>query len=129
MRRSFEWLIRFFPEEYREIFGAEIAEVFASSLADHRHQVGLFFAKELGGLLRQLAREWKCKLAEGDSYLITGIETAGLSNKPTELKSLLSLLVKRLEFAISHHDFPGARYFAREEERVRTRLRNLKANV
>lgn len=128
MRHAYSALLLFYPVEYRHLFGEEMLNTFEQAAGDWRARGTLAFwwftTWELTGLLHGLIGEWIAKHAAGDEYLRPW--SAGkVPAKAAELEKLCEQLVRRMEFAIAHHDFPKARFYSAAEEKTRRRLERL----
>jgi hypothetical protein len=114
MRRVYAALLRFYPEEYRALFAAEMLALFEESAAERRGRVAFFWfcVRELAGLACGSGFEWIAKCGRPDRYL--DFVPSG--------EDRLRFFIRRMEYAIAHHHFAKARYYAEEERRERERL-------
>ena len=117
MRRACALLLRFYPAEYRELFQNEmlalIEELSAERRARGRAAFFWFSLRELAGLACGGGAEWIAKCGRSRGYL----DESGPSGEER-----LALLIRRMEYAIAHHEFAKARYYAEEERLEREEL-------
>ena len=107
IQRVYRLLLRLYPGEYRERFGAEMTAVFDESARERRRQGWRAF---VGFVLNELAG------------LVTGASDAWLNRVPIRAvpdEQRMRFIISRMEYAIAHHDFPGARFYAAEEAKLR----------
>jgi hypothetical protein len=107
-------------------------EDFNQAAADCRKRGSVAFAcfviRELTGLLRGLLTEWMAKWTANSSYLAACTELQERSDLPLEVVAVqerLQFILRRMEFAIAHHDFPKARLYCDEERITRAHLERL----
>ena len=130
MRYIYAALLRLYPAEHRQMFAAEMLDTFDQAATDWRARGVLAFACfagwELTGLLHGLLSEWMAR--ETDLYLCRRARLQEEGDLPTDLAGMkrhLDTLVRNMEFAISHHDFPKARFYSEKERVVRQQLQRL----
>lgn len=123
-----------YPAEYRAAFAAEMIVVFDQASADARKRGVLkgirFSLFEFGGLLRGILAEHAAKWTDGEAYVTsrcTAKPHTGLPAEIVEAERHLEYVLRSMEFAIAHHDFPKARFYSNEEYAARARLRQLAA--
>jgi hypothetical protein len=149
MKRAYEILLRLYPRDYRARFATEMSSAFEEVLAEHclkgRGVYARFALAELLGLTMGAAVEWIAKLTTDTSTRgrslpdLLLMRPPGVSwadhysgsflNLPEEVSKAqerTDLLVKRMVYAISHHDFQGARHYSDEERQARESLRALR---
>jgi hypothetical protein len=114
MKRSYAALLRFYPAEYRALFEAEMLELFEEAAAERRGRGAFFWfsVRELAGLVWGGGFEWIAKCGRPDRYL----------NFVPSGADRVQFLIRRMEYAIAHHEFAKARYYAEEERREREKL-------
>src|SRR5579883_637858 len=129
MLRAWRSLLRLYPRSHRAIYGQEMARVFEQA-AQHARERGRldyvhFLLCEIAGLLGGSAREWLRALAHKhytpqaaspQGGALTGLESAELRIKAN---------LRRMEYAIAHHQFQQARFFAEVDCREREELARL----
>lgn len=121
MPRLYPLLLRLYPHEYRVLFAAEMLRVLEEAGARGRARP----LAEPIGLLLGAAGEWRAKISHPRSYL-TGRQPP---YEAMSAEARIQWLVDRMVHAIAHHDFPGARYYARQEARERANLRRLRPDA
>ena len=133
MNPLFDFLLRLYPSEHRALLGEEIRSVLRERAQDSRARGAVgrvaFAMQETSGLLAGLVAEWAAKLTAFDAYLIGAHPLAAGEAVPhtiIESEGRVRFLCDRIEYAIAHHDFEGARLYCREEARERERLLELK---
>jgi hypothetical protein len=133
MRRLYRIILKVYPAEYRNAFGAEMIGVFDQARADARKRGALrfvlFMISEFSGLLKGLLREFAAKWASGEAYVTFRSTSRQLSEIPAEVIEVerhLEHVLRSMEFAIAHHDFPKARFYSNEEYAARARLERLR---
>jgi hypothetical protein len=121
--RIYARLLRLYPADYRQSFGAEMTTVFERAVLDCRsHGVLHFLLSEGAGLLIGAAGAWLAKAAGTRRCSIAG------SVAPSEIaatEARINVLVKRTVHAIATHDFETARACSSEERREQEKLRCL----
>src|SRR5579875_3086462 len=129
----YQGVLRLYPSKYRQIFASEMLETFQQASQENEKR-GLFssitFAiAELAGALIGAAGEWVAKWTRRDRYiarLASPIaDTDVLPDNVRELQRLLQKTIRCMEVAISHHDFPRARFYSYAERATRTKLQRL----
>jgi hypothetical protein len=125
MRRLYQFILKFYPAEYRAAFAAEVLATFDQAIADSRQRgrVLRFATWELLGLLTGLLTEWAAKRARGPRYLAA--PDSPLPEEIIDIHEHIQELIRNMEFAIAHHDFPNARRYSDEERIARARLNEL----
>jgi len=116
MRRAYAALLRFYPAEYRTLFESEMLALFEEAAAERRQRgrVAFFWfsVRELAGLTCGSGFEWIAKCGRPDRYL--DFVPSG--------EDRIRFFIRRMEYAIAHHQFAKARYYAEEERREREKL-------
>jgi len=105
-----------YPAEHRELFEGEMLALI-EELSEERRACGraVFFwfsLREVAGLACGGASEWMAKYGRSRRYL---------DSVPSG-EERLAFLIRRMEYAIAHHEFAKARYYAEEERREREKL-------
>jgi hypothetical protein len=135
MRRAYEVLLLLYPRDYRRLFGGEMVAVFEQGAAEQgergRAAFLRFAAKEMGDLLAGAGAEWISKLTSSSAYIK---ERRGADqrlaaeegvNDSSAAQQRLELLLRRMEYAIAHHQFQKARWYSDLEQIERAKLREL----
>ena len=132
MRKLYRAILSLYPTEYRSIFAQEMVEVFdhAAMAAEKQGLLSLlrFAACEFAGLLNGLFSERVTRWRDRERYITSRCLSRPDTGFPLEiadLQSRLEHLLRSMEFAIAHHDFPGARYYSNEERGTRAHLQRL----
>jgi hypothetical protein len=132
MRSIYASILLFYPAEYKNVFGSEIL----STVEEARRQLGTqgllkrsaFICSETVGLLTGLIREWSAKWIHREAYITARCSVQGAAPGVTQISELedrLRILIRNMEFAIAHHDFPKARFYSDEERTTRALLERL----
>jgi hypothetical protein len=126
VRTVCQLLLRLYPAEYQRLFTGEILDVVQQASEERR---GIAFTlKEMAGLILGAGVEWGIKLRRGKQYLSDQRDAEGESlDEVTATGRRIQLHIRRMEHAIANHDFPNARFYAREEEKDREKLNRLAA--
>lgn len=129
MQALFESVIRFYPEEYRTVFGDEMLSVLAQREAEIRQERPLrslrFWVTELGALIRGAFTEQMAKHSDprGYGWFSSRVqETGDLAQDRAGLEVYRKEMIRLMERAIAHHDFPRARLYSDEERRAAAML-------
>ncbi len=132
MRTLYEAVLRLYPAKFRAVFASEMIGVFEQAAADHKKMGMLAFLRflvcEFAGLLKGLFAQHLAKVAAKDAYITSRCALqpkTGLPSDIFETQRHLEHLIRSMEFAIAHHDFPKARYYSHEERITRARLEQL----
>lgn len=128
----FRGILRLYPAEYRDTFGAEMFDTFRHASNQRRTQGSLpllFFAvTELIGLMHGLFSEWRAKRAAPQTYITSRCCVQDATSPPIEVvdaRRRVDQLIRCMEFAIAHHDFPKARYYSDQERIARAQWQHL----
>jgi hypothetical protein len=132
VHKLYRVLLKLYPTEYQAVFAPEMTEVFEQASAEFK-QRGLlgrivFVTCECTGLLKGAAREHAAKWAAQDSYITSRCALRDSSEHRDEISQVqrrLGQLIRSMEFAIAHHDFPKARFYSDEERATRALLSRL----
>ena len=132
MRQFYTAILRLYPAQYRQAFEQEMIETFAQAAMDSRRggpfRFVVFTACELAGLLNGFLFEWTAKWANQEAYITSRSSVPQRTDLPGEVaeaQTRLEHLLRSMEFAIAHHDFPKARFYSNEERIAREQLRRL----
>jgi len=138
IRRAYAALLRLYPRDHRALFAAEMLTVFeeaAEDLRGHGRAVFVRFAlAELIGLVTGAGAAWIAKLTGAGHFSNSYIEAGAYGNArqstlPDEVidaQRRIEFNISRTVYAISHHDFAGARFYSNEERKQREHLRLLR---
>jgi len=117
MRRIYSTLLRLYPAEYRTLFESEMLGLLEEASAEQRGRGRAAFIwfslRELAGLACGGGFEWIAKCGRSSRYL---------DSVPSGAERV-EFLIRRMEYAIAHHQFAKARYYAEEERLEREKLR------
>jgi hypothetical protein len=132
MRGAYEFILCFYPAEYRASFGPEMLHVFDRAAGRPRKQGRMaalrFAGREFAGLLAGVPAQWIVKAAARSGYVTSQCAPQHESGMPLEIvetRKQIQQLIRRMEFAIAHHDFPNARRYSYEEGEAREHLNQL----
>jgi hypothetical protein len=122
MTHFYRLLLRFYPAEYRELFGDEIGVVLQQAATEKRAEGKLAFAsfvmREIAGVLAGVPREWT-RTSQPPALAESAMTVVDSEKR-------IRFLVKRMEYAIANHDFDGARFYAFEDRKERANLERLR---
>jgi hypothetical protein len=125
MKRIYKWLLWLYPSAYRELFAAEMLDVFEDAVEERHHDgrigLALFLIREFSGLFIAAVRE---RIAARTNPT-GGSIAAHLPDELEEAQNLVTATLRRMEFAIAHHQFEQARFFSNEERKARENVRRL----
>lgn len=120
MLRFYRAVLSLYPAAYREAFGLEMLEVFKEAGCVIRKRGLLpwlsFLNCEFVGLLKGLVTERAVQWSEREAYI---------SSRSAEAQHEVDYLIRRMEWAIAHHDFARARFYSSAERIARARLNAL----
>lgn len=132
MQALYRAILRLYPPEYRAAFASEMIEVFeqasVNSGARSLPKRAWFAAREFTGLLKGVVSEHGAKWAAKDTYITSRCASRQDDELPAEIAEVrgrLEDLLRSMEFAIAHHDFPKARFYSNEERMTRALLERL----
>lgn len=127
MHRLYQFILKFYPAAYQAAFTAEMLATFdqAAAVSHQRGRAAFlrFSVRELFGLFSGLLSEWTAKRARGPHYLAA--QNSTLPEEIVDIQKHIQELIRSMEFAIAHHDFPNARRYSDEECIARARLNEL----
>lgn len=149
MKRAYAILLRLYPRDYRARFSAEMLSAFEEGFQDRRRRgwgvYTRFATAELLGLATGAGIEWIAKLTTAASVRGRSLPDrllmrppgvswdahygAARPSVPEDVRTAqerTELLVQNMVYAISHHDFRGARLYSDEERQARENLRVLR---
>ncbi|MBV8728797.1 MAG: hypothetical protein JO336_03205, partial [Acidobacteriia bacterium] len=130
--RFYDFLLRLYPKEHRELFGEEMATVLRQAAEDRRARgmaAYLWFAFwEIVGLVTGAAAVWAANLAQRAGK--PAIDSPpGLWFCPTtsiaETERLIQRSIDCMVHAIANHQFAKARFYSEAERRLRAHLKDL----
>ncbi len=132
MQLFYRAILRLYPAEYRAVFAPEMLATFDQAAMDSRKRGVLHFVsfatREFAGLLKGLFAEQMAKWAAQEAYITSRSSSTDSTQLPAEIvevQSRLAHLLRGMEFAIAHHDFPKARFYSNEERVTRAMLERL----
>lgn len=122
MHRLYTGILSLYPSAYRETFAAEMIDIHTCAAAGTRKEgpfaLFSFSLRELAGLLRGLVSEWVALSAAPETYRNSCCSPTDNADPEIRLRNL----IRCMEFAIAHHDFPKARYYSDQERQTRALL-------
>jgi hypothetical protein len=108
MRRVYLILLRLYPAEYRALFESEMLTLIEEASAEQRGRGRAAFfwfsLRELVGLVCGGGFEWIARCGRSRAYL--DCVPCGADR--------VEFLIRRMEYAIAHHQFERSRYYAEE---------------
>ncbi len=147
-KKIYEVLLGLYPRDYREHFAAEMLAAFEEAFEDRRRQGrprARFVAAELAGLVMGACFEWIAKITTDvsvrgrvvpDRLLMRppgvsweahyGPSSSMIPEEVRAAEQHVDLLVQRMVYAISHHDFERAREYSNQEREARENARVLR---
>jgi hypothetical protein len=153
-RRTYQALLRLYPNDYRALFASEMLNTFDQVAGERRRQCRPAFIRfvlgEIIGLLIGAGAEWIAKLTTDSSVRGRCLPDLRMMRPPAvprelwfarvclntghgsvpdevmEAQERIAMLINRTVHAIAHHDFPGARRYSHEERQARDELRQLR---
>jgi hypothetical protein len=133
MKRVYGAFLRLYPQEYRDLFGPEVLDVFAQAAREHRARgLGVwvwFLITELSGAVASAAGHWIDWLSARRHA--AGPEVAGATHRSLfsavqEAQNRVDVNLKKMTHAIANHDFAGARAYSIEDLKAREELQRLR---
>ena len=137
--RLYTTLLRLYPQDYRLAFEAEMLAAFERSAQEHSRAGGFsrlrFLFVELAGLAGGIAREWAVRANTDPSIRARSLPAAPMMGRGVrssvpdallEAEQRVQFCLRRMEHAIANHDFPGARYYAGEDQKAREQLQQMR---
>jgi hypothetical protein len=132
LTRIYRSLLRFYPKDQREQFGAEMEAVFRQAAEEHRSRsaavYGWFAIREFAGLMGGAATAWFERIAHRPPAGRSITEPLLLSNDPREVERIVRVSIERMVYAIAHHQFIEARFYSLVERKARARLDELRGH-
>jgi hypothetical protein len=131
IRRIYAALLNLYPRDYVASFGPEMLHTAELLAQEHRGRGRAAFVRfaagESIGLLVGAAVEWMARLRTGKSVTTTCTVRGGGSvpDEVLESQRRIAFLIRGMEHAIAHHDFPRARDYSYRERQEREKLRLL----
>ena len=135
MTRAYGLLLKLYPKDHRALFEAEMAAVFEEGAEEH-HRRGWFsllrFAfAEAVGLIEDAGAQWLSappRSEHADSLAVAGNTRSALPAEIVECQARIQQNLRRMEYAIAHHQFERARFFSTADEKEREHLSRLWAS-
>jgi hypothetical protein len=125
--RFFDFLLRLYPKDHRELFGAEMASVLRQAAEERRREGNAaylwFTVFEVAGLLAGAVALRAAALARHRPTKPVLWMPAASSVQETEL--LIQRSIDCMVDAIATHQFVKARFYAEVERKLRQRLQDL----
>ncbi len=133
MTRAYGLLMRLYPRKHRSVFEKEMTAVFEEAAEEHRRRGWFPFVRfmlaELAGAVKGSCTQWVSGLRREEQSKSAELAQAGDSGLPPEIAQAERRLqghLRRMEYAIAHHQFTRARFFSEAERREREQLRQLR---
>ncbi|MBZ5578274.1 MAG: hypothetical protein LAP40_17055 [Acidobacteriia bacterium] len=132
MRRVYELLLRLYPAAYRELFGEEMPRVFEQAAAERRGMaLARFAAGEWMGLAAGAAAAWIDRWKTDPALDLTKMRPVDVTRESyvsaldevIEAQKAVDFHLRRMQAAISRHDFVEARLSSDQDRRARENLR------
>jgi hypothetical protein len=133
MRRAYEAMLLLYPRDYARLFADEMLAVFDQGAVEQskrgRWALLRFAVNEMKDLLVGAGAEWISKLSNSSAYMyeygganqrVAGDE--GVDNL-SAAQERVDLILRRMEYAIAHHQFQKARWYSDLEQIERAKLR------
>jgi hypothetical protein len=133
MKRVYSAFLCLYPREYRDLFGPEVVNVFAQAAQEQRARGRSawvwFLVTELAGAVFSAAGHWIDRWSAGRDA--AGPVHAGATRNTSlstlqEAQNRVESNLKRMTYAIAHHDFAGARACYFDDLKAREDLRRLR---
>jgi hypothetical protein len=125
--RIFDFLLRLYPKDHRDLFGAEMASVLEQALEDRRAQgrgAYLWCAVwEIAGLAAGAAALWAATLAS--HRRVEPVLWIPQASSAQETEQLIQRCIHCMTHAIATHQFEKARFYSVVERKLRQRLQDL----
>lgn len=131
MHRFYGAVLRLYPSEYRAAFAGEMLDTFDQASRSVRARGPLAFARflasESAGLIKGLFSEWIAKSASRYAYMMACPQPlppdfTAPTHEIAEVQVRLQRVIRCMEYAIAHHDFPKARFYSNVERFTRAKL-------
>jgi hypothetical protein len=127
----YSFLLRLYPGEQREQFGAEMEAVFRQAAEEQRGRGAVayfrFAVVEFAGMLEGAAAARFASVAYRPLAGHAIREPLVLPDDVREVERLLRVSIDRMVDAIAHHQFVEARFYSLVERRARARLDELRS--
>ncbi len=125
--------MRLYPKNHRAVFEKEMTAVFEEAAQEHRKRGWFHFIRfvlaEMAGAVTGSCTQWiKALRSEEQSQkpALAEATDAGLPPEIAQAEQRLQANLRRMEYAIAHHQFTRARFFSEAERREREQLRQLR---
>jgi hypothetical protein len=128
--RAYGFLLRLYPNRYRAQFREEMIQVFAQVEAEERDR-GLwhclsFLAAEMWGVLCGSGFEWAASVRRVGQPVVSAANSHDhLPAAASEMYLRIEANLRRMEYAIAHHQFPQARRYSEIDQQQRAQLARL----
>lgn len=121
--RAYETLLRLYPERHRRLFGREMPTVFKEAAEERR-------SRGLPAFIAFLLRETAGLLVGGSLERLSALVYSSPSDplrcthpdEFAEAQERITFVLRRMEYAIAHHQFEKARFYSNEERKERKKL-------
>lgn len=132
MKRIYQLFLRLYPGTFRRLFEQEMLASFERLLRDERGhgllRTARFVGREFVGLVAGACAErmdlLRVRFEEVSAAVVSTPDVQSVVDE-RELEQYIRFHLSRTIECIASHRFEGARFHAREEDRARTRLREL----
>jgi hypothetical protein len=130
--KLYRLLLRLYPRRHRDLFGAEMEEVFERAYRDHRNEGWLaqlpFVSKEVAGLIAGMAGAWLSE-CRGHAHIEPALVVpVSAPNEIPETERLIQRSIDLMVDAIANHRFPEARFYSEIERGLRRHLERLRGS-
>lgn len=126
----YRFLLKLYPRDQREQFGAEMEAVFRQAAEEHKGRGAVacfwFAVVEFAGLLAGAAAARFANVVRRPPAGNAITEPLVLSGDVREVERIVALSIDRMTYAIAHHQFVEARFYSLVERRARARLEELR---
>ena len=133
MTRAYGFLMRLYPGKHRAVFEKEMTAVFEEAAEEHRRRGWFhfirFLAAEMAGAVTGSCAQWVSAMRRDEQSQRAELAEAGDAGLPLEIvqaQRRLQANLRRMEYAIAHHQFPRARFFSEVDRREREQIRQLR---
>jgi hypothetical protein len=130
LTRIYRLLLRLYPKDHREQFGAEMESVFEEAAEEWRGRGptvhAAFRIREFAGLLAGAAAARFGKLVRRLAAGHAIEDPVVLPDDEREVERIVRVSIDRMVYAIAHQQFVEARFYSLVERRARARLDELR---
>jgi hypothetical protein len=131
LTKIYRFLLRLYPRDQREQFGAEMEAVFRQASGERRGRGAAGYAgfamREFAGLLAGAAAARFGKLARHSPAGHAIMDPVVLPDDVREVERIVRVSIDRMVYAIAHDQFVEARFYSLVERRARARLDELRS--